>query len=215
MKLTAAAHVGFMALVEAYKLRMTGAPHMPSDEQLLSYLVHAVRGANGTPSSLSMALDEVPGLVQLPPSVLMALLREVLDGQATKQQVEVAEAEANEAWGGIGEASHIMSNPRLGSPAQRQALALKRLGIIRDPHGKGRINPRYREAAERYYQLRTGGCHIVDGELISANRMTHDEAVSVICDEFRIEWETLVRTWNRYGIEVSTKAQAYDEEQGS
>lgn len=215
MTLTAAAHAGFMALVEAYKLRMAGAPHMPSDEQLLSYLVDAVRGANGTQSSLPLALDEVPGVVQLPPSVLMALLRAVLDGQATKQQLEVAEAEANDAWGGICEASLIMSNPRLGSPAQRQAMALKRLGLVREPHGKGRSNPRYGEAADRYYQLRTGGHHHVNGELINANKMTHDEAVSVICDEFRIDWETLVRTWNRYGIEVSTKAQAYDEEQGS
>lgn len=215
MKLTAAAHAGFMALVEAYKLRMAGAPHMPSDEQLLSYMVDAVRGANGTTSSLPLALDEVPGFVQLPPSVLMALLRAVLDGHHAKQQLEVAEAEANEAWGGVGDASHIMSNPRLGSPAQRQAMALKRLGLIRDPHGKGRINPRYGEAAERYYQLRTGGCHNVDGALIKVNKMTHEEAVSVICDEFRIDWETLVRTWNRYGIEVSTKAQAYDEEPGS
>ena len=204
-----AKRAGLVALVEAYKVRVRGAT-LPSDDVLLGSVLQQIGYPHGA-ESLAATLDDVPGSVQLKPSELIDLLQKAFEVDSLKQRLKASEAEADEALKGIYDAHRIMKDARHGTPGERQSMALKRLGLLRGPKGKGRLNPKYQEAADHYFFLRTGGHTFVSGQLTRIEKLSHEQAIKVVSDKACLSWETLVRMWKKNKIDVCFNAPIFDD----
>lgn len=204
-----AKRAGLVALVEAYKARVGSKP-LPGDDVLLGNVLQQIGNSYGA-ESLAALLDEVPGSVQLRPSELIGLLQKTLEAEELLARLKVAEDEANEAWKGIYEAHRIMKDARNGTPGKRQSMALKHLGLLHEPKGKGRLNPKYKEAADHYFLLRVGGHYLVNGELTCVEKHSHEQAMKAVSDRFCYSLETLERMWKKHKINVRYDAPVFDD----
>lgn len=184
------------ALICAYKVYFAGAPGMPNDDVLIDYMLCQIQNAPAA-KQLGQTLDEksVAGFIK--PSALIALVQCALEVKQLRRRLADSKKEADIAWNLIGSAGRIIRGKK-GTAHVRYSAALYELGLIGEKHGQDRSDPKYQEAAERYYFLRTGGYEFHKGELINFDPCGHDDSVATVMDEFNVEdWGSLERAWRR------------------
>lgn len=203
--------LSLLALVEAYRARVAPAADADDDAEIARFLLQEINNPNGA-ESLSSSLDDKPGVVSIAPSLLIALFRSALQAQSLDRLLANSTREADEAWLRIDDAHRIMSSKANGSTGERQSKALKRIGLGRQPRNKGGVKPLYRQAADLYFNIRSGGLGglvTIDGVLQQIGPHSHDEAVAIVEKLARISWSDLNRAWKRHGIQVRTRAQVF------
>lgn len=202
------------ALVAAYKKRHSESE--PQNEEVLTrYVLQAVNNPHGA-KNLSATLDDSPGLVQLKPSDFIELLQMAMQAEALLVQLKNSQSEADgmiKLWNG---AKQVLDGKHGGGNRKdRYANALYQLGLTGEENGEGRTKNAHIEAAELYYLLRTGGDIVENGKIQSIEARSHADAVLFVEQEFKTEWESLVRAWSRIKqktgktIRPSYKAEVY------
>lgn len=199
-----------LALVRAYRARHAPAADATDDAVIARYVLQQIQNPDGA-KDLGASLDDKPGVVNIAPSVLIVLIQSALSAKELERRLADSEREANEAWGAIGTVKAIMASGR-GTPAERSAQALRAVGALAKPHNEGAVNPKYRAAADLYFNLRSGGLGglvCIDGELKLIKPHSHADAVAIVNREFNIEWQSLQRVCRRHGIALKTRAAAF------
>lgn len=196
------------ALICAYKVYFASAPGMPNDDVLIDYMVRQIQNPAAA-KKLGQTLDEksVDGFIK--PSALIALVQCALEVKQLRRRLADSEKEADIAWNLIGGAGRIIQKKE-GTAHKRYSGALYELGLIGEKSGQDRSDSKHKDAADRYFFLRTGGYEFHKGELINFDPCGHDDSVATVMDEFNVEdWGSLERTWRRKGIQVSYDAEVF------
>ena len=199
-----------LALVRAYRARHAPAADATDDAASARYVLQQLQNPSGA-AGLGASLDDKPGEIAIAPSVLIALIQSALGAKELERRLADSESEASKAWAAIGTVKAITASGR-GTPAERSAQALRAVGALAKPHNKGTVNPKYREAADLYFNLRSGGLGglvRIDGELKPIKPHSHADAVEIVKREFNIEWQSLQRVCRRHGITLKTRAAVF------
>ncbi|MCB8747716.1 hypothetical protein LHU53_12455 [Rhodoferax sp. U2-2l] len=207
-----------VALVGVYKVRYSEAPSMPEDDVLIRYFLQQIGGSLGA-ETLGLTLDDIGGECQIKPSLLIDLVKTALDEDGLKDRLSQSKKEADEAWKRLASARRLLKKrPAKGTPEyrlygtahKRHSAALYELGLIGEAHGAERDDQKHNDAAERYYDLRTGGYTHQNGVLVKIEPHGHDAAVDIVMDEFALnDWASLERAWRKKGIAVSYEAEVF------
>lgn len=184
------------ALVAAYKKRHSEY-ELQNEEVLTRYVLQEVNNPHGA-KNLSAILDDSPGFVQLKPSEIIELLQMSMQADALLVQLKNSQSEADgmiKLWNG---AKQVLDGKRGGGNRKdRYADALYQLGLTGEQNGEGRTKNAHIEAAELYFLLRTGGHIVKNGKLQLIEARSHADAVQLVEQEFKTEWESLERAWSR------------------